>query len=653
MPRKKPFSVKQKKKQLQDKRERKRGQCGSQRRGRGSDSRTSGRRGVPASPLGGVGGGGGRVPTRVGDRGGDSLTAAPYIWKGWGRMESWGRGIPPAPTGRHPRRSLEEECLPPRTSGRVLGRVGLQDGLRSSSNSRSGSRERREEQTDTSDGESVTHHIRRLNQQPSQGLGPRGYDPNRYRLHFERDSREEVERRKRAAREQVLQPVSAELLELDIREVYQPGSVLDFPRRPPWSYEMSKEQLMSQEERSFQEYLGKIHGAYTSEKLSYFEHNLETWRQLWRVLEMSDIVLLITDIRHPVVNFPPALYEYVTGELGLALVLVLNKVDLAPPALVVAWKHYFHQHYPQLHIVLFTSFPRDPRTPQDPSSVLKKSRRRGRGWTRALGPEQLLRACEAITAGKVDLSSWREKIARDVAGATWGSGSGEEEEEEDGPAVLVEQQTDSAMEPTGPARERYKDGVATIGCVGFPNVGKSSLINGLVGRKVVSVSRTPGHTRYFQTYFLTPSVKLCDCPGLIFPSLLPRQLQVLAGIYPIAQIQEPYTAVGYLASRIPVQALLHLRHPEAEDPSAEHPWCAWDICEAWAEKRGYKTAKAARNDVYRAANSLLRLALDGRLSLCFHPPGYNEQKDGCLFTLLIFSFVVNPTSGHTHRGNQN
>lgn len=77
---------------------------------------------------------------------------------------------------------------------------------------------------------------------------------------------------------------------------------------------------------------------------------------------------LLSPTLSQVVNFPPALYEYVTGELGLALVLVLNKVDLAPPALVVAWKHYFHQHYPQLHIVLFTSFPRDPRTPQDPSS---------------------------------------------------------------------------------------------------------------------------------------------------------------------------------------------------------------------------------------------------------------------------------------------
>lgn len=61
---------------------------------------------------------------------------------------------------------------------------------------------------------------------------------------------------------------------------------------------------------------------------------------------------------------------------------------------------------------------------------------------------------------------------------------------------------------------------------GFPNVGKSSVINSLVGRKVVSVSRTPGHTKYFQTYYLTPTVKLCDCPGLIFPSRVGKQLQV-------------------------------------------------------------------------------------------------------------------------------
>ncbi|XP_048345621.1 guanine nucleotide-binding protein-like 1 [Sphaerodactylus townsendi] len=244
-----------------------------------------------------------------------------------------------------------------------------------------------------------------------------------------------------------------------------------------------------------------------------------------------------------------------------------------------------------------------------------------------MGPDQLLNACESITAGRVDLSSWKEKIERDAASAhLLLEDSEEEEEEDDGAAVLVEHQTDVAMEAGEPSQELYKDGILTVGCVGFPNVGKSSLINGLVGHKVVSVSRTPGHTKYFQTYFLTPAVKLCDCPGLIFPSLVDRQQQILAGIYPISQIQEPYTSVGYLAVRIPVQALLKLRHPDVEPSKPEPLWCAWDVCEAWAEKRGYKTAKGARNDVYRAANSILRLAVDGRLCLCMRPPGYAAHK---------------------------
>ncbi|XP_078073639.1 guanine nucleotide-binding protein-like 1 isoform X2 [Mustelus asterias] len=259
--------------------------------------------------------------------------------------------------------------------------------------------------------------------------------------------------------------------------------------------------------------------------------------------------------------------------------------------------------------------------------VFQKRRRRRRVKTMAVGPKQLLKACETITQGKVDLTSWKEKMERDAANTQHEDLTDEEDEDD---AVLVEHQTDSAMEMCTLVDELYKDGILTVGCVGFPNVGKSSLINGLVGKKVVSVSRTPGHTKYFQTYFLTPTVKLCDCPGLIFPSLVDRQQQILSGIYPIAQIQEPYTSVGYLAARIPVPKLLKLRHPNLEEDKpgeqTEAKFTAWDICEAWAEKRGYKTAKAARNDVYRAANSILRLTVDGRLCLCMRPPGYTLQK---------------------------
>ena len=48
----------------------------------------------------------------------------------------------------------------------------------------------------------------------------------------------------------------------------------------------------------------------------------------------------------------------------------------------------------------------------------------------------------------------------------------------------------------------------------------------LIVPQVVSTSRTPGHTKHFQTIFLTRSLRLCDCPGLVFPSLISKQLQV-------------------------------------------------------------------------------------------------------------------------------
>ncbi len=158
-------------------------------------------------------------------------------------------------------------------------------------------------------------------------------------------------------------------------------------------------------------------------------------------------------------------------------------------------------------------------------------------------------------------------------------------------------------------------------------MGKSSLLNALTGKKVVSVSKTPGHTKHFQTIFLTKTVRLCDCPGLVFPSLVPKPLQVLAGLYPIAQLQEPYSAVRYISERERVIELLKIEHPQKAEVDGDVVWTPLDICEAWAIKRGYNTAKASRPDVYRAANEILRMALDGRLCLSLKPKGYYKELD--------------------------
>ena len=50
-----------------------------------------------------------------------------------------------------------------------------------------------------------------------------------------------------------------------------------------------------------------------------------------------------------------------------------------------------------------------------------------------------------------------------------------------------------------------------------------------------------------------------------------------------------------------------------------------DICDAWAEKRGFTTAKGCRPDSYRAANELLRLSVEGKLVFCLRPPGYDDE----------------------------
>uniref|UniRef100_A0A3B5MPG8 Guanine nucleotide-binding protein-like 1 n=1 Tax=Xiphophorus couchianus TaxID=32473 RepID=A0A3B5MPG8_9TELE len=463
-----------------------------------------------------------------------------------------------------------------------------------------------ERQSDTSDSE--TTDIRRINQQP---FGRDGrYDPNRFRLHFEKESREEVERRKKLAMETVLKPVSDKELEVSKDEIYPSEKGLGFPRRPCWTYEMTRESLLRKEEKSYRDYLEDLHSRNPPGSLSHFEHNLETWRQLWRVLEMSDIILLIVDIRHPVLQFPPDLYRYITVDLHKQVILVLNKTDLCPPPLVIAWKHYMASQFPHLEIVCFTSHPG-----QSYNTEIK-----------LIYNEKPKIVITVFVVLKIDLSSWEHKIQRDAAAERLDG----EPQDEGAESVLVEHQSDSALEMSN--QELYKDGVLTLGCIGFPNVGKSSVINSLVGRKVVSVSRTPGHTKYFQTYYLTPTVKLCDCPGLVFPSRVNKQLQILAGIYPVAQLQEPYTSVGYLCERTPYLSVLKLKHPSLQEKesqqSVEEPsWTAWDVCEAWAERRGYKTAKAARNDVYRAANSLLRLAIDGRLCLCLRPPGYSCLKE--------------------------
>lgn len=311
------------------------------------------------------------------------------------------------------------------------------------------------------------------------------------------------------------------------------------------------------------------------------------------------------------------------------MILVLNKVDLVPSHIVLAWKHYFEEKYKDIRVILFTAYPSynlqaSHQNDGAQNRRLRILRRRGKMQMAREGAFQIQQACKSIVGDQVDINSWGKKIIeemRDVRDEETDSVSSTRLEQQDPTHAIEENEID--------AKDRvcFQNGILTIGCVGFPNVGKSSLLNALVGKKVVSVSQTPGHTKYFQTIFLTKNVRLCDCPGLVFPSSVPRKVQVLIGSYPITQLREPLASVQYLAERVDLLKTLNI---EVDDPCS-----AMDICDGWASERRFLTAKTARFDTNRAANHILRMAV---------------TKCQIVLSLLPVGFVASEHEWRTHEG---
>ena len=94
---------------------------------------------------------------------------------------------------------------------------------------------------------------------------------------------------------------------------------LPIPKRPKWTKAMSKSEVDNNEKEAF---LTWRRGFVALEEnydmaLTPFEKNLEFWRQLWRVVEKSDVVVQVVDARNPLLYMSQSLQDYVK-EVGSA-----------------------------------------------------------------------------------------------------------------------------------------------------------------------------------------------------------------------------------------------------------------------------------------------------------------------------------------------
>ncbi|BES99757.1 50S Hypothetical protein-Hypothetical protein GTPase [Nesidiocoris tenuis] len=413
--------------------------------------------------------------------------------------------------------------------------------------------------------------------------------------------------------------------------------LLRIPRRPPWSEETTAEELQAKERESFLEWRRALAALQEQEGIlmTPYEKNLDFWRQLWRVVERSDVVVQILDARNPLLFRCEDLEKYVKEvNPNKRNMLLVNKSDYLTDKQREIWHQYFTSE--GIEAVFFSAL-----KAAEELEDIEEGREENESNENQLEEEEK----DASDDNSDDYEDVMSDPETEYISAAESEGSVDRIKEDLMKKLRMQyQKIDSDPKPwrlygrdeltdmfshlLATGAPRVTPGVTTVGLVGYPNVGKSSSINALVAGKKTSVSATPGKTKHFQTLYLTPEVLLCDCPGLVFPSMVATKADmVLNGILPVDQLRDHVPSVASLCQLIPRQVLedrYSIMIMSAEGQSRDDPATPEQFLNALAYSRGYMTQNG-QPDNPRAARGVLKDFVNGRLLFCNAPPGVTQD----------------------------
>lgn len=121
-------------------------------------------------------------------------------------------------------------------------------------------------------------------------------------------------------------------------------SQLTVPRRPHWDETTTGPELQRMERTSFLDWRRGLATLAERESLllTPFERNIEVWRQLWRVIERSHLIVQIVDARNPLFFRSTDLEAYVKEvDPRKANLLLINKADYLTVKQRKRWADYF------------------------------------------------------------------------------------------------------------------------------------------------------------------------------------------------------------------------------------------------------------------------------------------------------------------------
>jgi nuclear GTP-binding protein len=100
----------------------------------------------------------------------------------------------------------------------------------------------------------------------------------------------------------------------------------------------------------------------------------------------------------------------------------------------------------------------------------------------------------------------------------------------------------------------------SVGIIGYPNVGKSSVINTLVKQKSCKVAPIPGETKIWQYITLTKRIYLIDCPGVVYDTGDSETEVVLKGVVRAERLPDPTEHIAAILERVKPEYLRNLYH---------------------------------------------------------------------------------------------
>ncbi|KAK6581163.1 hypothetical protein PZA11_006651 [Diplocarpon coronariae] len=90
----------------------------------------------------------------------------------------------------------------------------------------------------------------------------------------------------------------------------------------------------------------------------------------------------------------------------------------------------------------------------------------------------------------------------------------------------------------------------SVGFIGYPNTGKSSIINTLRKKKVCTVAPIPGETKVWQYITLMKRIYLIDCPGVVPPSSTDTPQDILLrGVVRVENVENPEQYIPAVLSK--------------------------------------------------------------------------------------------------------